>query len=142
MKLHFTETMSGELSACPKHGRSHPFQFTVTVMVPGIKNWLLGQALPMSGRATLEGHANNVDFSGTLRIGLPFKSELEYSGEFDSPSGERYRFFGKKRVSLLRFPSTMSTLFGEVYQDGALLGPATLYFRWRDLPAFLKSFIS
>ncbi len=138
MKLRFRESMYGTLRK--ETGRPLPFEFTVNVEARRLKDWLLARPLMMTGEVTLEGHAVAAPLEGTLRIGLPFDRRLEYAFTFRDRGGKLCRFYGEKKVYVTRFPSTMSTLKGQLFCDGVPLGEGILRFRWRDLPAFLGSF--
>ena len=139
MPLRFEETMSGEVMT--PDGERY-FEFTVRA-ASGSLLALVGWApLALEGTATLEGAAERAPLlrGSLLEIGLPLHRFLRYQVHFRSPEGDVYRFFGQKTVSLLRLPGSMTTLRGQLFKDGAELGPATLRFKLRDLPRFLGSF--
>lgn len=142
MRFKFDETMTGSLRpADSAPGSEHYFSFTVRAEAPGVIAYAAGRPLVMTGTVDLSGHATRKEMlNGQLYLGLPFRRELIYSFAFTGDDGAYYRFHGQKQVYLLRFPSTMSTLRGEVHRNGELLGSSVLYFNWADLPSFAWSF--
>jgi len=138
MALRFEETLLGHLETAEG---LRPFSFRVRVAGPSFWGAWGRDFLALVGSASLDGAALEAPLEpgSTLRIGLPFARSLTYHLAFRDVEGRRYRFFGTKRVRWTRLPRTLRRLVGTVYRDGEVLGPATLWFRWRDLPAFLAS---
>ena len=133
MKLRFKEAMWGKT----EDGRR--FGFALTAEAPTLGAVALSERLSIEGEASLEGAAEASPLSGTLRIGLPWRRVLEYDFSFRGADGATYRYSGQKRVRLLRFLRTMTTLVGTLYRDGEALGGATATFALRDLPALVRS---
>ena len=138
MPIHFDETMVGKLET-----PDGPKRFSFSVSVDGDSFWgAWGRdLLRLSGRASLEGHVVDARLApeSYLRISLPFRRILSYSIAFRDVDGRVLRFFGSKRIRYLIFALTIRKLRGTVFVDGKELGQATLYFRFRTLPAFLSS---
>ncbi len=138
MGLHFEETMSGTVRL-PEGER----RFSFSASADSDTAFAFGGRAPMrlSGTATLEGVVTDAPLleGSSLDIGIPLHDYLRYQVTFEDAEGRRYRFFGQKTVRLLRLPQTMTTLHGQLFRDGAELGPATLTFDFEDLPRFLST---
>jgi hypothetical protein len=100
----------------------------------------LGDPFDVSGTASLRDTGEKVTVSGTLLVALPLRRLLRYDLSFKAPDGALYRYMGRKDVRYLHFLRTMSWLRGILFRNGETVGPAELWFSYRDLPTFILSF--
>jgi len=138
MPLQFDETMAGTVST-PDGPRA--FSFTIRASSDA---WVVFggvEQMTLTGTASLEGVVDDAPLldGSSLEIGIPLHDYLRYQVAFDGPDGARYRFVGQKTVRLLRLPSTMTTLHGQLFRDGVELGSGTLRFDLKTLPRFLST---
>ncbi|RME01490.1 MAG: hypothetical protein D6812_07975, partial [Deltaproteobacteria bacterium] len=117
-----------------------PFTFRVAARCDSVLDERFGKPLRLEGVVEIPGIAEGRACKGTLLIALPFGRKLAYALTFTGEKGKTYRFYGRKDVRYLRLLRTMTTLRGELFEDGVKVGEATLHFPLRTLPRFLLSF--
>ena len=137
MKYEFLETMSGHADIS---GERRAFRFRVRARCDGVLDEMLGRPLRLTGVVQLPGIAEEAECAGTLQIALPLGRRLTYALAFTGDNGKCYRFHGRKEVRYLHLLRTMTTLSGELFEDGVKIGEARLHFALRSLPSFLLSF--
>jgi hypothetical protein len=141
MRLHFDETMSGEVRLKSPAELRRRFVFSGRAESDSALALVGWAPLALTGTATLEGVVENAPLlpESRVEIGLPLHRFLRYQVHFRA-GADIYRFFGQKTVEVLHLPRTMTTLDGALFKNGDEVGPATLLFDLKDLPHFVRSF--
>ena len=136
----FSEVMSGP-ARLGGAAASRPMRLELDVVAPGLlKLWAVTEA-SMTGRAVLDGVADDPAATGSMLIAPIRRRRLRYQLAFQATDGRPLRIDGWKSVSYLRPLRSMTTLPVTVYAaDGSVFGEALLTFDLRDLPRFLASF--
>jgi hypothetical protein len=138
MQFQFKETMRGRLEQ--PDGGFASFEFTITARARSYVSYILGESLVVNGAVSLQGVTEGVPVTGTLKVALPVSRFLSYDLCFKAPDGSLYRYIGRKDIRYIHFFRTMSWLKGMLFRNGEPVGPAELWFSYRELPAFLFSF--
>jgi hypothetical protein len=136
----FSEVMAGP-ARLRGEGGSRSLRLEVDVVAPGLLKLWADTEASMSGRAVLDGVADDPAATGTMHIAPIRRRRLRYQLVFHTADGAPLHLDGWKSVSYLRPLRSMTTLPATVYAaDGSVFGEALLKFDLRDLPRFLASF--
>ncbi len=142
------EVMSGEHVFEPGHGPAgrHPFEFTVTWGPDDLWTWIdpddpgfLTQ--PLEGTVTVGGLCESAPCRGRLELRYFDEHALRYTFEFEV-SGRRYRYLGEKvNIQPWNLPVSHTTCYGVLTEadGGRLVSRSVTHFRFRTIPAFLRS---
>ncbi|MCS6913349.1 MAG: hypothetical protein RMK29_02680 [Myxococcales bacterium] len=131
----FAETLSGHVFL---QGQRRAMECRLRAEAQDIMDHLRTGRTAIAGAVDIEGVCHRAPLAGTLWIHLPRRIRYEFS--FRTDDGRSLRFVGQKDIRLVHPLRTLTTLPGEVHDNGRTIGLARLHFRWRTLPAFLGSF--
>jgi hypothetical protein len=135
----FSEVMAGPARLRGAGGRRQ-LRLELDVTAPGLLKLWADTEATMTGRAILDGVADDASASGTMQIAPIRRRRLRYQLTFRTADDRVLRLDGWKSVSYLRPIRSMITLPATVYAaDGSVFAEALLKFDLRDLPRFLGS---
>lgn len=134
----FAETMAGYAEV---NGQRRDMSFRVEARATDLGDHLRTGRTEIRGAVTVAGLAQDAPLHGDLWI-LPLRERaIRYRFLFRDLSGRPLRFVGQKDLRLLRLPSTLTTLPGEILDEsGQTVARTTLHFPLTTLRAFLTSF--
>ena len=136
----FSEVMAGPARLGGARGQRQ-LRLELDVTAPGLLKLWADTEATMTGRAQLDGVADDPTASGTMQIAPIRRRRLRYQLTFRTDDGRMLRLDGWKSVSYLRPIRSMITLPATIYEaDGRVFAEALLKFDLRDLPRFAGSF--
>ena len=141
MPLTFRETMAGAWTPLDAPTSERRISFTVRALSRSLPRFLAKRVVDIEGTIDAEGLASGSRLYGTLGLDVARTGTLPYDFHFRGNDGRRYRFVGRKDVTLSRLLESMTVLPAELHDaDGHKVGDATVRFdASRDMFSFLKS---
>ncbi len=142
MGFRFQETMTGSYHRIEQPDDELPLSFTIRVSSGPILAFLRTNVATIEGSVRAEGLTQGAPLRGTLGLHLLTRGTLDYHFDFTADDGAELVFDGKKTVSVVTLPESMTVLPAKLLsKNGASVGEAILRFDLRgDLWPFLASF--
>ncbi|MBX3128097.1 MAG: GMC family oxidoreductase [Polyangiaceae bacterium] len=126
--VRFEETMRGTFRLAHEEDE-RPIEFTLRVRSVEVSGMLANPTMVVDGSIRAAGLATDAPLTGTLAADVLVGRRIPYDLAFQGDDGNRYRFVGEKRPTLLRPLHSMTYLPGRIVDEaGKEIAVATLWF--------------
>ena len=112
----------------------------VEFMITDWKAWLNSGQAPVRGTMSCEGFSADAPVTGSLLVDPIRRRMLAYDLSFTVPDRSPLRFYGEKRLDLLRPATTVTTLHARIEEEGLVIATGTLKLDLKDIWELVKSF--
>jgi hypothetical protein len=138
MGFQFTEVMAGTFRRTDGgDGGEHPIKFTGTARAKSLFRHLADRKADLEGHIDAEGLATHQPLHGHIVLDPLIGKVIRYDFTFPGDAGKTYRFAGQKDVAFSSPVGSMTTLPGEITDQGTGAQIATCDLRF-DMNKFHK----